>query len=238
MIIWLISLVNLPTDLLDLEPLGAHMETAAWLILFLESYGNCRVLETNTRLWFLEHFSVTLSPCMTKADVSHCFTSDGSPSEKKAARKSWLLSVLFRSNWSIFSLMEGRHPHVAAGTFSLASSSNLRLQSKHHRRNENTIKKHIVVLVSSELRGQRCSTPGFFFWTTDEFLHRGGETRTGRSKASASRWLKTWLAERKRTQSSKSGRAFDVWLARETAIKHQLRKCETVSEWCELVCIC
>lgn len=232
MIIWLISLVNLPTDLLDLEPLGAHMETAAWLILFLESYGNCRVLETNTRLWFLEHFSVTLSPCMTKADVTHCFTSDGSPSEKKKPPgKVGFCLCSFRSNWSIFSLMEGRHPHVAAGMFSLASSSNLQLQSRHHRRDENTIKEHIVVLVSSELRGQRCSTP-------DEFLQRGGETRTGRSEASASRWLKTWLAERKRTQSSKSGRAFDVWLPRETAIKHQLRNCETVSEWCELVCIC
>lgn len=53
----------------------AHMETAACLILFVESGEKHK----GSISWN----SATLSLCMTKAGVMHCLNSDGSRTEKK-----------------------------------------------------------------------------------------------------------------------------------------------------------
>lgn len=144
-----------------LGAMDAHMETAASLILFLEYYGNCRVLETDTRL--LEHFSVTLSPPCDKGRCNSLLHQRWQPNRRKRPPKKVGFCPFFFFFWrSIFPLMEGRPLHEAAGRFSLADSSN----------------PAAAVRVSSTYEN-----PIFFcFHRQMRLLHRRGETRTGRSQ--------------------------------------------------------
>lgn len=155
------------------------METAAWLILFLDHYGNCRVVETNTRLWFLEHFSVTLSPSMTKADVTNCFSSDGSPTEKRRSPGRVGFCPFFQVHLVRF-LPNGRQTSACGGMEAhpiCSIASVMRTSSKS------------TTLFSSPASCEDnvgARTSAFFFLPQMTFLQQGGQTRTGWSKISAS----------------------------------------------------